>query len=122
MDPLAVANIVEFLSSKKIIIPIISGIIVVYLSLWLRNCVIREFAYRKIRSNKRMALGRWVRIPTSTGYVDGRIKAIERSGISIEILDGDKFVGIFDISILDAEASRWFYLSREALGDSKDAK
>ena len=118
MESLAVANIIEFLSSKEIIIPVISGIAAIYVSLWLRNCVIRELAYRKIRSNKRMALGRWVRIPTSTGHTDGRIKAIERTGISIEILDGDKFVGIFDISILDAEASRWFYLSREALEDS----
>lgn len=116
MEPQAVTNIITALSSREIIMPALSGIAVIYVSLWLRNCAIRELAYRKIRGNKRMALGRWVRFDNSTGYVDGKIKSIERAGISIEVSEKNKFVGIMDIPILDAEASRWFYLGR-GIGD-----
>lgn len=121
MESQTVTNIISVLSSREIIIPVLSAITVIYLSIWLRNCVIRELAYRKIRANKRMALGRWVRIPTSTGYMDGKIKSIERVGISVEISNVEnKFIGILDIPILDAEANRWFYLSRKALTDLVD--
>lgn len=116
MEPQVVKDVVTVLSSREIIVPVLSGAVLIYGSLWLRNCAIRELAYRKVRGNKRMALGRWVRIYTPTGHVDGKIKSIERAGISIEISEKNKFVGILDISILDAETSRWFYLGRE-VGD-----
>ena len=43
---------------------------------WMSNFVARRLAYRTLRSHQYLTEGCWVRLPTSTGSVDGRITRV----------------------------------------------
>ncbi len=66
------------------ILSIIQFVLVLFALLWIKNVVTNYSNYRNVISNKRIALGSWVRLPTSTGYSDVRITSLGFNRVLLE--------------------------------------
>ena len=73
---------------------LIQLMITFFIVLWLKGIITDYSDYRKVRGNKRIALGAWLRLGTSTGFVDCKIVAINPGRV---LLEGEEV--IMDIPI-----------------------
>jgi len=68
----------------ELIWTLIQLMITFFIVLWLKGMITDYSDYRKVRGNKRIALGAWLRIGTSTGYIDCRISSITPERVLVE--------------------------------------
>ena len=68
----------------ELIWTLIQLMITFFIVLWLKGIITDYSDYRKVRGNKRIALGAWLRIGTSTGFVDCKIMAINPGRVLLE--------------------------------------
>lgn len=78
----------------ELIWTLVQLMITFFIVLWLKGIITDYSDYRKVRGNKRIALGAWLRLGTSTGFIDCKIVAINPGRV---LLEGDDV--IMDIPI-----------------------
>jgi len=68
----------------ELIWTLVQLMITFFIVLWLKGMVTDYADYRKVRGNKRIALGAWLRVGNSTGSTDCRIVAIDTDRVLLE--------------------------------------
>ncbi len=58
-----------------------------YILIYLKSLIVSEFAYRSFRNSLNICINTWVRVPTTTGHVDGQIVEVDRKRIVVETED-----------------------------------
>jgi len=79
-----VGEIVKGGLQPELIWTLIQLMITFFIVLWLKGIITDYSDYRKVRGNKRIALGAWLRLGTSTGSIDCRIVAINPGRVLLE--------------------------------------
>ena len=51
--------------------------VVFFIVLYIKDLMERYSAYKSFCNNKTIGIGSWVRIPTSSGYIDGKVKEVD---------------------------------------------
>lgn len=79
-----ILKMVEGGMKPELIWTLVQLMITFFLVLWIKGMITDYSDYRKVRGNKRIALGAWLRLGTSTGFIDVRISAITPERVLLE--------------------------------------
>jgi len=75
--------------------------IVFFVILYIKDLMERYSAYKSFCNNKTIGIGSWVRIPTSSGYIDGKVKEVDIKYIIIECKEVKIMVSIKSFTTRD---------------------
>lgn len=78
--------------TPETILSLLLAMLVIYIVMLIREFLVGLQAWRGFKHSLNLSLGTVVRMPTSTGYVDGKIIRANRKRIVIEMDDTIKFV------------------------------
>ncbi|MBF0450113.1 MAG: mechanosensitive ion channel [Candidatus Magnetomorum sp.] len=67
----------------KLMFSIIQGALAFFIVLWLKNLIVGFFAWLKFKNSMHICLGTWIRLPTSSSYVDGQIQSADMRFIEV---------------------------------------
>ena len=68
----------------NLLLPLIQAMVVFFLVLWIKNYIVSLYAWFQFKGSLNIGYGTWVRLPTSSSYVDGQITQANRHVIRVD--------------------------------------
>jgi len=108
------SSITELVKSVDVnlFIPLFQAMIAFFIVLWIKNYITSLHAWLLFKNSLNIGIGTWIRLQTTTGFVDGQIRSANRNVIEIDTKDLRIFVPTKSFRERD-----WALLKKEALDE-----